>query len=97
MSTKIMGAMPKGEHNGLADAAEKIREHSGDLVYLVVVAEVAKVGEVVSSGEATAELRMVDVEIAGEESVRALLRESRKNRTGSEELDLSALDGDDDE
>ena len=97
MSTKIMGAMPKGEHNGLADAAEKIREHSGDLVYLVVVAEVAKVGEVVSSGEATAELRMVDVEVAGEEAVRALLRESRKNRTGSEELDLSALDGDDDE
>lgn len=94
MGTKILGGMPKGEHNGLADAAEKIREHSGDLVYLVVVAEVAKVGEVVSSGEATAELRMVDVEIAGEDAVRALLRESRKARTGSEELDLSALDGD---
>ena len=92
-----MGAMPKGEHNALADAAEKIAERSADLVYLVVVAEVAEIGEVVSTNEATAKLRMVDVEIAGEEAVKSLLRESRKDRTGSEELDLSALDGDGDE
>lgn len=97
MSVKIQAAMPKADHNGLAGQEDRIEQHEGELIALVVLVEVAELGRVVATDEQTVKLRMAEVEIVDKESAMKLLRAGRKDRTGHEELDLGLEDEDADE
>lgn len=97
MSVKIMGAMPKAEHNGLAGMEERIEQAQGELIPLVVMCEVAEIGRVIATDEPTVKLRMAEVEMVEKEAALKLLRAGRKDRTGHEELDFDQIeDGSDD-
>lgn len=98
MSVKIMSAMPRAEHNGLAGMEDRIESQEGELIALVVMVEVAELGRIVASDEPTVKLRMAEVELVDKDGAMKLLRAGRKERTGHEELDFDALeDGGDDE
>lgn len=93
MSVKMTSAMPKADHNGLAGQEERIERLEGELVPLVVMCEVAEIGRVVATDEATIKLRMAEVEIVDREKAEEILRAARKARTGVEELDFSGFEG----
>lgn len=93
MSVKIMGAMPKADHNGLAGMEERIERAQGELIPIVVMCEVAEIGRVIATDEPTVKLRMAEVEIVAKEDALKLLRAGRKERTGHEELDFDQLEG----
>lgn len=88
MSVKMMAAMPKADHNGLAGQEELLEEQSTRLIPLVVMCEVAEIGSIVATDEPTIKLRMAEVEVVDYEQAQELLRVSRKNRTGVAELDF---------
>lgn len=92
MSVKIMGGMPKADHNGLAGQEDRIEQHKGELIPLVVLCEVEELGRVLSTDEPVVKLRMAEVEIVEEAQAVALLRAGRRNRTGHDELDLEGLE-----
>ena len=93
MSVKIMGAMPKADHNGLSGMEERIEHMQGELIPIVVMCEVAEIGRVIATDEPTVKLRMAEVEIVAKEDALKLLRAGRKERTGHEELDFDQLEG----
>lgn len=97
MSVKIAAAMPKGNSNGLKGQEDRLEGRAEHLVPLVVLVEVAEVGRVLSTDEPTVKLRMAEVEIVDEDAARKLIREGRKARTGSEELDGVDFDGEGDD
>lgn len=95
MSVKIMAAMPKANHNGLSGQEDHLETRSDHLIPLVVMVEVAEIGRVISTDEPTIKLRIAELEIVDEAGAQALLRAGRKERTGSEELDFSEIEGGD--
>lgn len=93
MSVKLMGGMPKGEHNGLAGQEERIEDSEGTLIPLVILADISLLGRHPSTDEAVVQLKIAEVEIADREKVNEILRAARKDRTGAEELDFDGLEG----
>ena len=92
MSVKLLGGLPKGEHNGLKGIEESLQEHSDELVPLVLLCSVVEAGEVIATGELTAKLAIAEIERVDGDKARELLRAGRKARTGHEELDLEGLE-----
>lgn len=93
----MTAAMPKADHNGLAGQEERLERLEGELVPLVVMCEVAEIGRVIATDEATIKLRMAEVEIVDREKAEEILRAARKIRTGVEELDFSGFDGEEED